>query len=274
MRALELLGTWPVEHYAVRVLTADGEVARAGDLHHPVRLASVSKPICAWAVLVAVEEGSLRLDEPVGPPGATVRHLLSHAGGYPFEGREPIARPGERRIYSNTGYDVLGDHLERATGMPFAVYLREAVLEPLGMTATELRGSPAKGVVGTIADLVRFANELLRPRLVSAETAADATSSQFPDLKGVVPAVGAFDPCPWGLGLEIKGDKHPHWMGSRVSAATFGHFGGSGTFVWVDPTLDLACVMLAELDFDEWGMTCWPPFNDAVAAEWQQRIAA
>jgi CubicO group peptidase (beta-lactamase class C family) len=79
--------------------------------------------------------------------------------------------------------------------------------------------------------------------------------------------VGAFDPCPWGLGPELKGDKHPHWMGSQLSASTFGHFGGSGTFLWVDPTLDAACVVLAELEFDNWAMTHWPPFNNALVDE-------
>ena len=109
-------------------------------------IASVTKPLVAYAVLVAVEEGALELDDPAGPPGATVRHLLAHTAGYGFDsGAEVLAPPGTRRIYSNRGYEVLGAHLESQTGIPLGVYLAEAVLEPLGMTGTTLDGSPAFG---------------------------------------------------------------------------------------------------------------------------------
>lgn len=268
MQALDAVAGWPVERCAVRVLSSSGEIARTGHLDDVVRFASVSKPIAAWAVLVAIEEGSTSLDDPAGPPGSTVRHLLAHASGYPFEGRTPIGKPGERRIYSNTGFDVLAEHLERATGLAFATYLDEAVLQPLGMTSTRLEGSCAKDVRGTIDDAARFAAELLAPRLLAPETVARAISPQFPDLGGIVPGIGKFEPCPWGLGVELKGDKHPHWMGDRVSPESYGHFGGSGTFIWVDPTLDLACVMLAQLEFDDWGMVHWLPFSNAVVDEW------
>jgi CubicO group peptidase (beta-lactamase class C family) len=91
-----------------------------------------------------------------------------------------------------------------------------------------------------------------------------AISPTFPDLAGVVPGIGSFDPCPWGLGVEIRGHKTPHWTGTRNSSSTFGHFGGIGTFMWVDPVADVACVMITEREFDEWGMEHWPTFNDAV----------
>lgn len=273
MRALDLARGWPVEQYAVVVRDTQGGVAHHDSLGRPVRLASVSKPLAAWAVLVAVEEGSLDLAQPAGPDGSTIRHLLSHASGLPFEGNEPVSRPGSRRIYSNTGFDVLARHLEDATGLDFATYLDEAVLSPLGMTATTLDGSPAKDVVSTIDDLSLFAGELLSPRLIHRSTYTDAISPQLGDLAGVVPAVGQFDPCPWGLGPELKGAKHPHWMGARASAATFGHFGGSGTFLWVDPTVGLSCAVLAERSFDQWGMSYWPSFNDALIDEWTSRRA-
>ena len=63
--------------------------------------------------------------------------------GLPVEGLDPIARPGERRIYSNTGYDVLGRFVAERAEMAFADYLREAILEPLAMNSTHLQGSPA-----------------------------------------------------------------------------------------------------------------------------------
>lgn len=271
MEALDLATTWPVEQYAVVVRGGNSEVARHDSLERPVRLASVSKLITAWALLVALEEGSLALDQPAGPDGSTIRHLLAHTSGLPFEGHQPVSAPGSRRIYSNTGFDLLAHHLEEATGLSFASYLDEAVLSPLGMISTRLDGSAAKDMVSTLDDVSLFAAEMLAPRLIHRSTYADAISAQFPDVKGVVPAVGQFDPCPWGLGPELKGAKHPHWMGSRVSAATFGHFGGTGTFVWVDPTVGLACAVLAERGFDTWGMTHWPRFNDAVVDEWIAR---
>jgi CubicO group peptidase (beta-lactamase class C family) len=56
--------------------------------------ASVTKLATAVAMLVAAEEGLVDLDEPAGPPGSTLRHLLAHASGLPFDPGAPIARPG------------------------------------------------------------------------------------------------------------------------------------------------------------------------------------
>ena len=87
---------------------------------------------------------------------------------------------------------------------------------------------------------------------------------QFLQRFQILPGIGSFDPCPWGLGVEIRGHKTPHWTGTRNSSSTFGHFGGIGTFMWVDPVADVACIMIAEREFDEWGMENWPVFNDTV----------
>lgn len=268
--ALALIDDWPVPTASAAVIGPDGVVDQRGPADHRFRLASISKVMTAWAVLVATEEGSLGLDDPAGQAGCTVRHLLSHAGGYPFDGTSPLVPPGRKRIYSNTGIELAARHLAEVTGMPFADYLREAVFEPLGMASTELRGSPAHGVWSTLDDTARFAHELLRPRLVAPATATEATTPQFPRLDGVVPGVGSFRPCPWGLGVEIRGDKWPHWTGRSCSPATFGHFGGAGTMLWVDPVADLAVVALTDRPFDEWAseaLRCWPELSDAVLAE-------
>lgn len=263
---LDQVDDWPVERVGVAVVGPEGVLDQHGATGEVLRIASVSKLLTAWAVLVAVEERSVALDDAAGPPGATVRHLLAHAAGYPFEGAEPIAAPGRTRIYSNTGYEVLAAHVEAATEIAFTTYVTEAVLEPLGMNATDVGGSPAMGYRSTVEDLARFARELLRPTVIGPETFALATSVAFADLGGILPGVGRFSPNPWGLGPEIRGVKQPHWTGSTNSPATFGHFGGSGTFLWVDPSIDLACVMLADRAFDEWGLACWPPLSDAVIA--------
>jgi CubicO group peptidase (beta-lactamase class C family) len=43
------------------------------------------------------------------------------------------------------------------------------------------------------------------------------------------------DPNDWGLGFELRDTKEPHWTGTRNSPRTYGHFGGSGSFLWLDP---------------------------------------
>ena len=89
-------------------------------------------------------------------------------------------------------------------------------------------------------------------------------SVQFPGLDGVLPDYGRFSPLDWGLGVELKGEKSPHWSGARTSPATFGHFGGSGTFLWVDPERGVACAVLAARDFGDWAKDAWPRLSDAV----------
>ncbi len=268
MESLRLTDGWPVPTVATAVIRADGTVAGShGPTGHRFALASVTKPLAAYAVLVAVEEGAVEFDEPAGPQGSTVRHLLAHASGLAFDEDRVMAPPGERRLYSNTGFEVLADHVEKATEIPFAEYLRQAVLEPLGMAASELAGSPASGAVSTVDDLARFAAELLAPRLIAPATHALATSVALPGLRGVLPGYGMQQPNDWGLGFEIRDGKSPHWTGGSSSPRTFGHFGQSGTFLWVDPVAGAACVCLTDRDFGPWALPLWPAFTDAVLAQ-------
>src|SRR5918999_1991329 len=90
VEALRQIEAWPVRHAAVGVLSAGGRRAVHGEAERVFPWASVTKPVVALAALVAAEEGVVDLDEPAGPPGLTVRHLLAHASGLPFEGSEPI----------------------------------------------------------------------------------------------------------------------------------------------------------------------------------------
>ncbi len=273
MDALRLTAGWPVGSVAAAVVdhrSAPAEVWNVGEVDRLFRLASITKVITSWAILVAFEEGIVDLDQPAGQPGCTLRHLLSHAGGYPFDGADPIARAGARRIYSNTGIEIAAAAVSAAADIAFADYAREAVIEPLGMGTTELRGSPAHGAWSTVADLVTFVHEITTPTLIDARTAANVGTVQFPDLAGVLPGFGRFDPCPWGLGAEIRGDKQPHWTGRRNSPATFGHFGGAGTLLWMDPQAGVSCIALTDRPFDEWASQArqlWPQLADAVLAE-------
>jgi CubicO group peptidase (beta-lactamase class C family) len=146
------------------------------DLEHRVpataltsyRMASVSKPMTAIAILELVEDGKVDLDAevqtyvasfPRQPHRVTVRQLLAHQGGishyrdYNVEGRirEPkttqeavalfadwdlVAEPGTKMVYSSYGYNLLGAIVESASGQPYGTYLRERVWTPLGMTST------------------------------------------------------------------------------------------------------------------------------------------
>ena len=258
---------WPVPHAAAAVVRADGSVAAvAGEQEREFRLASVTKPIVAYAVLIAVEEGAVDWDDAAGPDGSTVRHLAAHTSGVSFEEGKVQAKPGKRRIYSNQGFELLGEAVAAGAGMPFAEYLQEAVLGPLGMAATRLDGSPAAGITSTCTDMIRFAAELQAPTLVSAQTVAEATSVAFPGVDGVLPGYGRQSPNDWGLGFEIRDGKSPHWTGAHSSPATFGHFGQSGTFLWVDPDAGAACVVLTDRDFGPWAVEAWPPFTDRVLA--------
>jgi CubicO group peptidase (beta-lactamase class C family) len=266
VEALRQIDGWGAAHASAGVVRAGEVVATHGDGDEPLRWASVTKLATALAALVAAEEGTVDLDEPAGPPGSTVRHLLAHASGLPFEGDVPIAKPGLRRIYSNTGFEQLADHVAAAAEMPFSEYLGAAVAVPLGLAA-ELRGSPGHGLHGTLADMLRLAQELLAPTLVADETFSEATSVQFPGLAGVLPGFGRWDPNDWGLGFELKDAKSPHWTGTRNAPATFGHFGGSGTFLWVDPERELACACLTDREFDTWALEAWPRLSDAVLEE-------
>jgi CubicO group peptidase (beta-lactamase class C family) len=264
--ALRQIDGWGAGTAAAGVVRGAEIVAVHGPRDAELRWASITKPVVALATLVAAEEGVVDLDGAAGPEGSTIRHLLAHASGLPFVGAKPIAKPGRRRIYSNSGIEQLADAVARAAEMPFAGYLREAVFLPLRLRA-ELRGSPAAGIHGPLDDLLALARELQSPTLVAPETLDEMTSVQFPGLGGVLPDLGRFDPNDWGLGVELRDAKRPHWTGTRNSARTFGHFGGSGTFLWVDPDAGLACACLTDREFDTWALDAWPRLSDAVLAE-------
>ncbi|MGX1907473.1 serine hydrolase domain-containing protein [Streptomyces phaeochromogenes] len=268
LESLALIEEWPVPTVAAAVVRADGVVlGNRGPVTQPFALASVTKPLAAYAALVAYEEGAVELDEAAGPEGSTVRHLLAHTSGLAFDEHRVTAAPGLRRLYSNAGFEQLGDHIAKATEIPFGEYLKQAVLEPLGMTSTTLDGSPAKDGVSTVDDLVRFAAEVQAPRLLDPRTVAEAMTVQYPGTKGVLPGYGHQNPNDWGLGFEIRDSKSPHWTGGSSSPRTFGHFGQSGTFLWIDPDAGVACVVLTDRAFGPWAVEVWPAFTDAVLAE-------
>lgn len=265
MQILDQIKQWPVDNASAAVVVDGGRgVSHSGDRARVYPLASVTKLLCAYAVLVAVEEGAVELDQPAGPPDSTVRHLLAHTSGLAFGEHRVQAAPGVKRIYSSAGYEVLADFLAAETGIAFPDYVADAVFVPLGMSSAVLAGPAGHGAQASVDDLSRFAAELLRPTLVSPQLHAEATSVQFPGLAGLLPGYGRQRPNDWGLGFEIRDGKSPHWTGTGNSPVTYGHFGQSGTFLWVDPTLDAACVVLTDRAFGDWAKPLWTDLSDAV----------
>ncbi len=261
VEALRQVEGWPCENVAVAVTGAAEAVH--GDASRRFPWASVTKLATAVAMLVAAEEGIVDLDEPAGPPGATLRHLLAHASGLPFEPGPPIARPGTRRIYSNYAFDVAAELVAERAEMPFPEYFAQV----WAGTTAELAGSAGAGVEGSLDDLVALARELQAPARLAPETLEEARSVQFPGLVGVVPGFGRQEPNDWGLGFELRDAKSPHWTGARNSPRTYGHFGRSGTFLWVDPDAGLALACLTDRPFGDWAAEAWPRLADAVLLE-------
>lgn len=257
------IADWPVGYADVAVVGPSGVLDIADDgKSHP--WASVTKVLTALTVLDATIEGVVSLGDEVGPPGATLRHLLSHTSGLALDEDLVIARPATRRSYSNRGIDLAAEHLAERTGRPFAQELSDRVLDLLSMDGTELQGDPAHGVRGPISDLAELAHALLVPTLLLPEVVSLASTVAFPGLPGVLPGFGRQLHNEWGLGCEIRDGKSPHWTAPGNSPRTFGHFGQAGTFLWVDPDAGLACVTVSDTPFGPWAADRWPRLSAAV----------
>lgn len=281
MGALDMLHDWPVQPGAAGVLVRGGSheggenpsvevVERFGDLASVSGWASVTKLLVAIAVLAEAEMGELDLDDPAGPPGSTVRHLISHASGLGPDLPEPLTAPGRRRIYSNAGFEVLAAYVTDRSGRRWQDVVAEEVTGRLGMRSTAVPegASAASGAFGSVEDLLALGRELLAPTVISASLLDAATQVAFPGLAGVVPGIGRFDHCDWGLGFELKGSKQPHWTATKGSPRTFGHFGRSGAFIWVDPDAGVACATAGGTPFGPWSLEKWPELSDAVLRTW------
>ena len=263
---LDLIADWPVPTAAAAVVGPSGVLAAYGDLAAEYRLASVTKPLVARAAQVAVEEGVVDLDTPAGPPGS---HGAASAGARLGAGDElrggawPRPAPGGSTPTTASRCSPRRSRRTPASSSA-AIWPRRSsnrwAWPPPGCDG----GAAAAGFggVSTVADLAAFAADLLRPRTVSAQMHAEATSVQFPGLTGVLPGFGSQRPNDWGLGFEIRDGKSPHWTGAANSPRTFGHFGQTGTFIWVDPDRDLALVVLTDRDFDDWAKPLWPALSD------------
>src|SRR5438270_645013 len=126
MDALAAVDSWGARTAAAAVMRAGDEVGVHGPRDAVLRWASVTKLLTGLATLVAVEEGTVDLEEPAGPPGSTLRHVLAHASGLPPDEGPALMPPERRRIYSNAGIEAAAALVESRAEMPFAEYLRAA----------------------------------------------------------------------------------------------------------------------------------------------------
>jgi beta-lactamase class C len=309
-------------------------------------ISSISKLALALAILRLTERGALSLDDPLethlagaaaAQPGVTVRRLLCHTSGLPLDLsaeldlytaqldgaalrrehlRAPLqTRPGERVQYSDIGYGLLAQVIERLTGRGIAAALRSLVLDPLGVEA--YLGEPLPRRRALIADVrgryagtavERYNSEffvrlgmpwsgmfttpdgllgLLRAFMgvpagfLDRETLAEATRDHTGGLGGgfctTDPFLGmgdhlttplAWNRCPWGLGVELRGDKTPHWSVTRGAPDSFGHIGSSGCLVWADRAADVVWAILGARTTDSgWLLRHAPALGAAVLAQ-------
>lgn len=228
--------------------------------------------------MVGVEEGSVKLSDTAQGTDIPLGELLSHSGGLATEGKVSqasslrVAERGHRRIYSNLGFQLAGKLLQDATDMSFGSYLREAILLPGGMSNVRYDATgdvseglgTASGLFGTVEDLVALVRLLVAPVVLSEGTLRAYRTPYLPELPGVLPGFGFMKQNPWGLGCEIAGYKSPHWSAPEGSTSTFGHFGRSGSIVWVDPEREAFMVSLSAVPFGGWAAALWPRLSTEV----------
>lgn len=258
------LTAWPGEPALVG-LRLEGreihEVFRTGPVGAQRSWASVSKTIAGIQFAQEWEKNHDVGQSPAGPEGSTLAHLLSHSSGLGFEEDAPRSAVGTRRVYSNIGIDQAVATMSRVD--PSGDWAAK-IFSPLNIVA-HLAGRPSSGVVGTCQDLAVLAGEWLLPSLMSSAARAEVTKVFLPELSGVVPGYGRFDPCPWGLGVEIRGQKE-HWMGDWP-AESFGHFGQSGSLLLANLDEGIAVVATSSVDFGPWAKDYWPQLISAIRQE-------
>ncbi|QDT37011.1 serine hydrolase domain-containing protein [Stratiformator vulcanicus] len=295
-------------------------VDRAEPIGHNPRylVASITKPIVAMGLLMLVERGELTLSDRVidhvpdfkagGRRSIRIRNLLTHTSGLPdmpddnAELRQNNAgldhfleractvpllfEPGRDVTYSSLGFVVLGEIIERTTGLSCGEFLKREFFSQLGMNETalgmvgmtyetesateriaEIRlpemldygsghwnspywrnlGAPWGGLISSAEDLARFAVIMLRPGPVGGtnffeQTSLFATSNQLAEM----PYVPEHERrCrPWGYGWRMNWPANGSYFGDFLAANAFGHWGATGTSLWIDPPLNLFAVIL------------------------------
>lgn len=265
--------------------------------------ASLTKIVAtAPAVMQLVEQGRIRLNDPVteylpdfqgGKSAITVRHLLTHFSGLPpgirltpsWSGYEtgvaralaekPVAEPGERFIYSDVNYILLGEIVRRVSGEPLEDYVRRHLFEPLRMRDTMFRPpatfrrriaptewpagepEPLRGVVHdptaramggvaghaglftTAEDLEHFAQMLLGQGSFRGRRVLQPLTVR----KMIAPQSPFNQPVLRGLGFDLD-SPYSAPRGDLFPLGSFGHTGFTGTSLWIDPVTHTYVILL------------------------------
>jgi len=282
-------------------------------------VASITKPIVASAALLLVERGLLTLSDKVtdyipefgknGKNAVRIRHLLTHTSGLPdmlpdnvglrkkhaplsafVEGTCEVELdfPAGRGVrYQSMGFAILGEIIQRVTGVPCADFVRREIFEPLGMVDSWLGlpdeafdgdfpavdrvskvlvpdemvgedwnwngrywrqlGAPWGGLITTAADLATFCQMMLgQPangvQILSPATIRAATRNQL-EMMADVPEVDRRTR-PWGLGWRLNWPAHSANFGDFMGSRTYGHWGATGTVLWIDSDQNSFAVLL------------------------------
>jgi CubicO group peptidase (beta-lactamase class C family) len=264
-------------------------------------LASLTKPIAtATSIMLLIEDGLVELDAPAakyipelannGKEVITIRQLLTHQSGLlpdnsirnyedgKVEAFRRIheldlrAEPGTRFMYSDVGFIVLGEIVERVSGKPLDEFSRERIFTPLGMSETGFnpdsdlkdRAAPTQerkgewmrgevhdprayklggvaghaGLFSTAEDLARYAQMLVNvgvlgeTRILKPETCRLMQTSQ--EVSSGVRTLG------WDRRTGYSSNR-----GDLFSARAFGHGGFTGTALWIDPAQEMFVIFLS-----------------------------
>jgi CubicO group peptidase (beta-lactamase class C family) len=282
-------------------------------------VASITKPLVASAALLLVERGLLTLSDKVtdyipefgknGKNAVRIRNLLTHTSGLPDmlpdnvalrKNHAPLSAfvegtceveldfPAGRGVrYQSMGFAILGEIIQRISGVPCADFVRREIFEPIGMVdswlglpdeafegdapivdrVTEVLlpdemvgedwnwndrywrtlGAPWGGLITTPADLARFCQMMLGSpangaQILSPATVRAATRNQL-EMMADVPEVDRRTR-PWGLGWRLNWPAHSANFGDFMGSRTYGHWGATGTVLWIDPDQNSFAVLL------------------------------
>ena len=272
--------------YGARALVPAREAATVDTIYD---VASLTKVVATTpAIMKLYEQGKIQLDDPVtaylpefqgGQSKITIRNLMTHFSGLrpdldiepAWSGYDtgirkalvdkPTGPPGERFVYSDINFELLGEIVRRVSGKPLDQFAREQIFEPVGMRDTMFRppaaliarvaptevdaatGKPWRGVVhdptarymggvaghagvfSTADDLAHYAETMLSGRLFAPATVALFTSNAAP----------ADQPILRGLGWDIDSQYSSNRGELFPRGASYGHTGFTGPSIWIDP---------------------------------------
>jgi len=285
--------------FGVRSLDS-GEPMRADYLFH---MASVSKPFVATAVMQLVEQGRIDLDEPVVTylpyfeladaryREITVRQMLNHTSGMPdvedYEWDKPqydegaaeryvrslkneqmIAAPGELWRYSNMAFDTMGDVIAKVSGSPFEIYVKENILDPLGMSESNFLQPETSEQLRTTGHVWRLRptvsevypyNRRHAPSSTLNSSVLEMTKWAFANLNrgelngNRILSEESYEVL-WNPSAQVAEDYHvglSWFLGSHRGTGTIGHSGGdtgySSQFILL-PEEDIGVIMACNYD--------------------------